>query len=48
MVEGLKGAPMMLVELSTHQVMSRIATFTPKLNFEDTNRVSVAIGMSYI
>jgi len=35
--------PMMFVDLPTHQVMTKINNFTPKLNFEDTNRVSVAV-----
>lgn len=43
MMEGLEGAPMMVVELSTHQAMTQINNFTPKLNIEDTNRVSVAV-----
>ena len=34
---------MMVVELSTHETMTRINNFTPKLNIEDTNRVKVAI-----
>ena len=43
MMEGMEGAPMMVVELSTHETMTRINNFTPKLNIEDTNRVKVAI-----
>lgn len=35
--------PMMFVDLSTHQAMTKINNFTPKLNYEDTNRVSVAV-----
>jgi BioD-like phosphotransacetylase family protein len=43
MMEGLEGAPMMIVELSTHQATTQINNFTPKLNIEDTNRVTVAV-----
>jgi BioD-like phosphotransacetylase family protein len=43
MMEGLEGAPMMIVGLSTHEAMTKINNFTPKLNIEDTNRVKVAI-----
>jgi hypothetical protein len=43
-MEGVDGAPMMLVGLSTHQAMTKINNFTPKLNFNDTNRVSVAVN----
>ncbi|KAI2512338.1 hypothetical protein MHU86_2000 [Fragilaria crotonensis] len=42
-MEGNEGAPMMLVGLSTHQAMTKINNFTPKLNFNDANRVSVAV-----
>lgn len=43
MIDGISGAPMMFVELSTHQAMTKINNFTPKLNYEDTNRVQVAV-----
>lgn len=42
-MEGNHGAPMMLVGLSTHQAMTKINNYTPKLNFLDSNRVSVAV-----
>lgn len=40
---GLKGAPVMMVEKTTHEATSKIGNFTPKLNIADTNRVGVAI-----
>jgi BioD-like phosphotransacetylase family protein len=43
MIDGISGAPMMFVELSTNQAMTKVNNFTPKLNYEDTNRVSVAV-----
>jgi BioD-like phosphotransacetylase family protein len=43
MIDGVEGCPIMLVELTTHQVMKSIHAFTPKLNVDDTNRVSVAV-----
>jgi len=43
MMRGAEGAPMMVVELSTHDTMSAISKYTPKLNIDDTNRVSVAV-----
>ena len=43
MLNSLDGAPVMIVELSTHDAMSKIHAFTPKLNIHDTNRVSVAV-----
>jgi hypothetical protein len=36
------GAPVMIVGYSTHDAMSMIHGFTPKLNIDDTNRVMVA------
>jgi len=39
-----KTQPMMFVDTSTHQTMTKINNFTPKLNFEDTNRVNVAVN----
>jgi hypothetical protein len=44
MIRGLKGVPVMTVELSTHEAMTKIHNYTPKLNIDDTHRVSVAIG----
>jgi BioD-like phosphotransacetylase family protein len=43
MMRGAEGAPMMVVGLSTHDAMAKISSYTPKLNIEDTNRVSVAV-----
>ena len=43
MLKGLNQAPVMVVGLSTHDAMSKIHGFTPKLNIHDTNRVSVAV-----
>jgi BioD-like phosphotransacetylase family protein len=43
MLKSLGGAPVMVVDLSTHQAMSKIHGFTPKLNIHDTNRVNVAV-----
>ena len=43
MLTGLDGAPVMVVDLSTYDAMSKIQKFTPKLNIHDTNRVSVAV-----
>ena len=43
MLTGLKMAPVMLVEMSTHDAMAKIHSFTPKLNIHDTNRVAVAV-----
>lgn len=42
-MSGLEGAPVMIVEKSTHDVTSMIGNYTPKLNIDDTNRVGVAI-----
>lgn len=42
MLGSLSGAPVMIVGLSTHDAMSKIHNFTPKLNIDDTNRVVVA------
>jgi hypothetical protein len=44
MLHGLRGAPVMIVELSTHEAMTKIHNFTPKLNIQDSHRVSVAVG----
>lgn len=43
MMLTLEDAPMMVVELSAHQAMTKINNLTPKLNIDDTNRVSVAV-----
>jgi BioD-like phosphotransacetylase family protein len=43
MLKGLKGAPVMIVDYSTHDAMSMIHQHTPKLNIHDTNRVAVAV-----
>ena len=43
MLNSLEGAPVMVVELSTHQAMQKIHAFTPKLNIDDTNRVGKAV-----
>ena len=39
---GTVSAPVMSVGYSTHDAMSMIHKFTPKLNIDDTNRVMVA------
>jgi BioD-like phosphotransacetylase family protein len=44
MLQCLEGAAVMVVGLSTHDAMSRIHKFTPKLNIHDTNRVNAAIA----
>lgn len=43
MILSCPDAPIMCVELTTHQAMKKIHSFTPKLNIEDTNRVRVAV-----
>jgi BioD-like phosphotransacetylase family protein len=43
MLSSLKGAPVMVVGLSTHDAMSKIHKYTPKLNIHDKNRVGVAV-----
>lgn len=43
MLMGLEGAPVIIVEYSTHQAMEKIHGFTPKLNIEDRNRVGKAV-----
>lgn len=43
LLDGLEGAPVMVVETTTHEATSMIGKFTPKLNIDDTNRVGVAI-----
>ena len=39
----LKGAPVMVIETTTHEATSKIGKFTPKLNIDDAYRVGVAI-----
>ena len=41
-VEG-DGPSIMMVEGTTHNVMTKIHNFTPKLNIDDTGRVGVAV-----
>lgn len=43
MLTSLQGAPVMVVGVSTHDAMSKIHRYTPKLNIHDTNRVGVAV-----
>jgi len=43
MLNSLQGAPVMMVEKSTHDAMTKIHRYTPKLNIHDTNRVGVAV-----
>lgn len=43
MMEGVTGAPMMCIDVSTSSAMTAINNYTPKLNFEDKNRVNVAV-----
>jgi BioD-like phosphotransacetylase family protein len=43
MLAGLSGAPVMVLETTTHEATSKIGKFTPKLNIDDTNRVGVAV-----
>ena len=43
MIAGLRDAPIMTVELSTHQAMQKIHDYTPKLNIDDSNRVDKAV-----
>lgn len=39
----MHGAPVMLVEHSTHEAMKMVHDFTPKLNIDDKNRVRKAV-----
>jgi len=39
----LDGAPVMVVEHSTHDAMQMIHDYTPKLNIDDKNRVQKAV-----
>jgi BioD-like phosphotransacetylase family protein len=43
LLQGLDGAPVMVVESTTHDVTVKMAEFIPKLNIDDTDRVNVAI-----
>lgn len=43
MMVGVDGAPIMSIGVPTHEAMTRIHQFTPKLNIHDTNRVGVAV-----
>lgn len=43
MIRDVDGCPIMIAELSTHQAMTKINRFTPKLNIHDKNRVAVAV-----
>lgn len=43
MLNGIGGAPVMIVDKSTRDAMEMIHRFTPKLNIHDTNRVNVAV-----
>eukprot|EP00565_Helicotheca_tamesis_P004910 CAMPEP_0185739458 /NCGR_PEP_ID=MMETSP1171-20130828/35497_1 /TAXON_ID=374046 /ORGANISM="Helicotheca tamensis, Strain CCMP826" /LENGTH=450 /DNA_ID=CAMNT_0028411039 /DNA_START=118 /DNA_END=1470 /DNA_ORIENTATION=+ len=43
MIMGLDGAPVMIVEYSTHEAMQKIHDYTPKLNIDDKNRVMTAV-----
>jgi hypothetical protein len=43
MLHSLQGAPVMMVGFSTHDAMSKIHRYTPKLNIHDKNRVGVAV-----
>ena len=43
MLNSVAGAPIMIVEMTTHEVTTRIHAYTPKLNIHDGSRVSVAV-----
>lgn len=43
MILGVEGCPIMIAEKTTHQAMTQIHAFTPKLNIDDKNRVAVAV-----
>jgi len=43
MINGLEGAPVMLVEHSTHEAMQKIHNYTPKFNTADKDRVTKAV-----
>jgi len=44
LIDGHPGCPIMAVEKTTHEAMKDIHNFTPKLNIDDVNRVSVAVN----
>mmetsp|Transcript_27329 Transcript_27329/g.66332 ORF Transcript_27329/g.66332 Transcript_27329/m.66332 type:complete len:468 (+) Transcript_27329:92-1495(+) len=44
MIDGHPGCPIMAVEKTTHEALKAIHKFTPKLNIDDTNRVTVAVN----
>jgi len=44
MMVGVEGAPIMSIPVPTHDAMKAILHFTPKLNIDDTNRVTAAVG----
>ena len=43
LMDGIVGAPIMSVRYPTHDVMTMIHNFTPKLNIDDTDRVGAAV-----
>eukprot|EP00557_Chaetoceros_sp_GSL56_P005643 CAMPEP_0176497098 /NCGR_PEP_ID=MMETSP0200_2-20121128/11539_1 /TAXON_ID=947934 /ORGANISM="Chaetoceros sp., Strain GSL56" /LENGTH=430 /DNA_ID=CAMNT_0017895081 /DNA_START=27 /DNA_END=1319 /DNA_ORIENTATION=- len=43
MIMGMDGAPVLLVEYSTHQAMQKIHAYTPKFNIDDEHRVNTAV-----
>ena len=43
MLNSVAGAPIMIVEKTTHEVTTLIHAYTPKLNIHDESRVSVAV-----
>ena len=43
MIMGLDGAPVMIVEYSTHEAMQKIHSYTPKFNVEDVERANRAV-----
>lgn len=43
MLKTLNSAPVMVVEMTTHETTKKIGAFTPKLNIDDKNRVGVAV-----
>lgn len=43
MIQNSNGAAVMIVDYSTHDTMTKIHKYTPKLNIDDANRVAKAI-----
>jgi len=43
MITGMTKAPVMVIDRTTHEAMQMIHSHTPKLNIDDTHRVSVAV-----